>query len=106
MLYVTSVYITGLYVEFCLFVLGTISSMFNRSGKDRHSCLFSPELRGNVFSLSPWSVMRNRHFSKIPFMGEITSSFPIAERFSVLFLKCTVLHFVKQFCSFKITKCF
>lgn len=67
---------------------------------------FPPELSGNVFSLSPLSVMRDRDFSKIPFMGEITSYFPIAERFSVLFLRCTVLHFVKQFCSFKMTKCF
>lgn len=68
--------------------------MFNKSGQDGHSCFFPPELSGNVFSLSPLSVIRDRDFSKIPFMGEITSYFPIAERFSVLFLRCTVLHFV------------
>lgn len=43
-------------------------------------------------------------FSKILFTGEIIFYFPIAERVSVLFLICTVLYFVKQFCSFEMIK--
>ena len=56
------------FISYCVVAAArTCSTMLNKSGENRHSCLFS-DLRGNTFSFCPFSMILAIGFSYVVFI--------------------------------------
>ena len=56
------------FISYCVVAAArTCSIMLNKSGENRHSCLFS-DLRGNTFSFCPFSMILAIGFSYVVFI--------------------------------------